>query len=131
VPTDDLRRLFETWNQAFNRAAAGVDVDGYLSLVAPDATFQPATARFEGTVYRGRDEIRQYFQHLRETFDDLTLELRELEVLDERTMLSCSRWCARGSGSGAAAEAEAWALVEVRDGLIASLRAATSRAELL
>jgi ketosteroid isomerase-like protein len=130
VPREELARIFESWNQAFNRAAAGVEVEEYLSLFHPDATFQPATARFEGALYRGHAGIREYFERLRETFEDLTLELEHLEALDERTLLTCSKWCARGAGSGAAAEAEAWAMVELRDGRATSLRAATSREEL-
>ena len=100
---DAVRRSFEAWN-------AG-DFDGWLAETAPDPEYSPGIVigRPEGerVVYRGRDELRRFFDEWHSTWKT-ELTILEIEDLGGRAFIT-GRMQMTGSQSGAAVEQEvAW-----------------------
>ena len=98
-----ILRSFEAWN-------AG-DFDAWLAEVAPIPEYSPGIvigpAEGERVVYRGRDELRRFFDEWHSTWKtDLTI--LEIEEVDGRVLIS-GRMRMTGTQSGATVEQEvAW-----------------------
>lgn len=107
-PNEELiRRAFEAWN-------AG-DFEGWLDNTHPDAEYCPGIvvgpAGGERVVYRGREELRKFFDEWHSTWKThLTIESVE-QVGDRVLVLGLMRMT--GVQSGATAEQEVGWLVEV------------------
>ena len=83
---------------ALNRLDIDAMVNAYY---APQAEFIPAVqAALEGTVYRGSDEIRAYYEEMHGVWDELRVELQDVKDMgDTVAATGCIR--ARGKTSGA------------------------------
>jgi ketosteroid isomerase-like protein len=118
-----MRRFHETFNQR--------DVDGLLALMHPDVEVVPITGRMEGTVYRGHEEIRTFFQGFDEDWDvfkTVPIEFRDFG----HCVMSVGTWEARGRASGLDLNAHPGAWVAwLRDGKIIRQETFTDRAEAL
>ena len=100
---DAVRRSFEAWN-------AG-DFDGWLAEVAPNPEYSPGIvigpAEGERVVYRGRDELRRFFDEWHSTWKT-ELTILEIEEVEGRVLIS-GRMQMTGTQSGATVEQEvAW-----------------------
>jgi len=88
--------------EALNR----VDIEAMVSdYYASDAEFIPALqAAVEGTVYRGSDQIRAYYEEMNGVWDELRVELQDVRDLGN-TVAATRRVRARGKSSGAELDA--------------------------
>jgi ketosteroid isomerase-like protein len=117
LDTDAIRRSFAAWN-------AG-DFDGWLAEAAPDPEYSPGIvigpAEGERVVYRGRDELRRFFDEWHSTWKtDLTI--LEIEEVAGRVLIS-GRMQMTGIQSGATVEQEvAWIADVDGEGRLRSLR---------
>ena len=98
-----IRRSFEAWN-------AG-DFDGWLADVAPEPEYSPGIvigpAEGERVVYRGRDELRGFFEEWHSTWKT-ELTILEIEEVDGRALIT-GQMRMTGTQSGATVEQEvAW-----------------------
>lgn len=98
-----IRRSFEAWN-------AG-DFDGWLADVAPEPEYSPGIvigpAEGERVVYRGRDELRGFFDEWHSTWKT-ELTILEIEEVDGRALIT-GQMRMTGTQSGATVEQEvAW-----------------------
>jgi ketosteroid isomerase-like protein len=84
---------------ALNRADVEAMVERYY---APDAEFIPAMqAALEGTVYRGSEQIRAYYEEIYDVWDELRVELDEVCTRGD-LVTATGRVRARGKASGVA-----------------------------
>ena len=114
---DAIRRSFEAWN-------AG-DFDGWLAEVGSDPEYSPGIVigRPEGerVVYRGRDELRQFFEEWHSTWKT-ELTILEIEEVADRALIT-GRMQMTGTQSGAAVEQEvAWIAETDDEGRLQRLR---------
>jgi len=118
-----MRRFHETFNRR--------DVDAWLGLMHPDVELVPITARMEGTVYRGHDEIRRWLREFDEDWELFRTTPLEFQDLGDH-FLVLGTWDARARTSGVRLDAQpgAW-VAAVRDGKITRQETFTNRAEAL
>ena len=118
---------FRRMREPFNRR----DVEAVLELLDPDVEWIPIMADLEGRVYRGHEEVRQWFE-------DLAVDWERFEVFNEKfydlgdRVLTLGHWSARGRASGVELkhQAASW-LTDFKGGRIVRLRTYTNRAEAL
>ena len=87
-----VRRWFETWNRG--------DLDSFIDLYAIDAELAPPESWVETATVRGRADIRQFFEGLREAWEG-----RDAAVLLElfrsgEQVVSRMDWQVQGRASG-------------------------------
>ena len=70
----ELRTIAQT---AFTALNSG-DLDAYLSVIADDVEFTSMIAEMEGQVFRGHEGVREWWETVRGSFQDLQWELLEL-----------------------------------------------------
>jgi ketosteroid isomerase-like protein len=97
------------------------DLDGALDEWAPDAVWDWSNGRaFDAGVYRGRDEIRAFWQERLAAFEEIRFELVDLqEVEDDRVIVENVAYM-RGR-DGIQVEARSAWLITFRDGKQTSL----------
>ena len=113
---DTARRAIDAWNRG--------DVNGYLELLHPRCEwYSDVIGRMEGTgtVYRGREEIRRFWDEWHSVWD-LKIEISEYRDLGD-TVLMLGRLRARGKGSGVDLDVPVAYVGEGEGGLIRRLRA--------
>jgi ketosteroid isomerase-like protein len=121
-----VRRGFE----AFNRG--GADSRASEAILAPDIVWEVAigVADFDG-VYRGRDEVRRFWQTFLTEFEDMRIEVEELVDCGER-VFSVTRPVGRGRHSGAIATGgTVYPVFTLRDGLIVRYQLLAEREQAL
>jgi ketosteroid isomerase-like protein len=113
---DAARRAFEAWNHG--------DVDAWLESQHPEVEWFSEIARsLEGTekVYRGRAEMRQFWDEWRSIWD-MTIEITEFRDLGD-TVVALGHIRARGKASGVDLEQPVAYVGEFEGGLARKLRA--------
>jgi ketosteroid isomerase-like protein len=109
-----VRRGYELFNAGDLEGIIGTcheDVDVYIPTEA---------APIAGT-YRGHDGYRKWFSEWLESFDEYTAEVREIEPIGERHVVTLAHQSARGKGSGVPVRMDRGNLFEVRDGKFLAL----------
>src|ERR1700751_1739896 len=95
MPTDGLsvmRAWYETWNRG--------DLDAFAELYAPHAEMTPPASWVETGTLRGREEIRRFFEGLKEAWEgEDSAILHELIPAGE-LVVSRMDWQVRGRVSG-------------------------------
>jgi ketosteroid isomerase-like protein len=105
------------------------DVEAMVArFYSRDAEFTPAVqAAVEGTVYRGSDQIRAYYEEIYSVWDKLHVDLQELTETGD-SVLATGTVTMRGKTSGAELR-RPWAFVfELAGGRICRQRNFTDRA---
>jgi ketosteroid isomerase-like protein len=112
-------------------AISAWDVDTLLSLYHPDVELLPLTGtRVESGGYRGHAGVREYMQEAHDLWDVLQPMGDAFEDFGDYVLVA-GHCRVRGRSSGAESDpACAW-VVEVRDGLIVSLRTCSDYDEAL
>ena len=97
-------------------AFAERDLATLAELCDPEVEFTSLTMESEGTVYRGYDGLREYFDRLLEVLPDWRPELELVEVHSDG-VLARAHIYATPSGGSVAVEQVMWQVVRFRDGL--------------
>lgn len=120
-----VRRLFDAWNQG--------DPELLVSHLASDAEadWSEAIGPAGGRVYRGRTEVKAFYEGFLDAWGEAHWEPLEILGLDEERVLSVNRMSARGRHSGIDATASAAVIWTVRDGRIARAKLFQSEQEAL
>jgi ketosteroid isomerase-like protein len=95
------------------------DVDALVNkFYSADAEFMPALqAALEGTVYRGSDAIRAYYDEIYEVFGELRFDVTDLRDLGD-TVRATGRLVARGKGSGLDLDSPLAVVFRLRNGKV-------------
>jgi ketosteroid isomerase-like protein len=114
-------------NECFNSR----DLDAFLALMDPSVEFTPYERAIQGLgPYCGHDGVRSWWKESFEVLPDLTVEIREVRDLGDRTLVQ-GRLYGQGAGSGASFERQLWEIVEWRDKKVVWWRASEGEAEAL
>jgi ketosteroid isomerase-like protein len=76
----------------------------------------------DGTIYRGRDGVRQRLEEWLESFDDYRFEVQRIVDCGGDDVLVVGREVARGAISGAEVRADDYELLTIREGMIVRIR---------
>ena len=91
---ETMRRGIEAWNRR--------DLEGWLERATPDVEWIPASpAAVERSVYRGKEEVRQAFAAIWETWEEFRFEESEIRDLGDTVL-----WLGRVYASGRASHVE-------------------------
>jgi ketosteroid isomerase-like protein len=112
--------LPETMRQA-HEALLEHDRDRFVSCFDPDAELVPMVSELEGTVYRGHDGIRQWWENLISVFPEFSSEVVEVREMGDRVLTM-----ARFQGDDSSSVVEMWTLVMLKDDKIAGWRSFAS-----
>ena len=97
--------------EAFNRG----DLDAVLERMHPEIEWQTPDSFPDAATYRGREEVREFWQTWRNTFRGFRLHLEECVPVGEDHVLATFRVSGEGTGSGVGVESPAvFQLGEVR-----------------
>ena len=121
----------ETVRRAFAEYKRG-DLEGALDEWAPDAVWDWSNGHgFDAGVYRGRDEIRAFWQERQAAWEEVRFELVDLlEVEDDRCDRG-ERRSTRGVGTGSRLRRAARGYITFRDGKQTSLTLYQTKQEAL
>jgi ketosteroid isomerase-like protein len=95
LPADFVEQFEEQFN-CWNRG----DLDLMLDDYAQDAVFDVSAVFTDVEVMHGREEIRRYWDTLRETWDNLHIDPLEGFALDDGRFVLDQRMWAKGTRSG-------------------------------
>ena len=100
---------------AFNRG----DLDSALELMHPDIEWQTPDSFPDAATYRGREEVREFWNTWPDTFRGFRLDLEECVPVGEDYVLANFRVSGEGTGSGAGVKSPVvFQLGEVRAGQV-------------
>ena len=105
--------------EAFNRE----DADAFVALAGPnveweDAIFWSGVTR----TYRGREELREWFNQVLEPWESLHVEVEEITEAANDGVFYCLFLTGRGKGSGVDTELRVWAVNWFADGKVSRRR---------
>ena len=106
-----VRRTFELWDRGADEELA--------RQMAPDVEWHHNVGMgtpAEG-VYRGREQVLEMFEAIRESFGVAQFELEEVCAISSTEVLALGRLHLKGRGSGAPATTSFGAVMEIVDGL--------------
>ncbi|MDQ6811018.1 MAG: nuclear transport factor 2 family protein [Actinomycetota bacterium] len=106
------------------------DAEALGALMAPECEIVPMRAALEGTVYRGPDAAARFVAAVDEVWENLSGETEALRDGGD-WVLAFARFRGRGRTSGVDQDVQMAAVYRFRDGVIASLRLYSDRAEAL
>ncbi|MEK6326425.1 MAG: nuclear transport factor 2 family protein [Actinomycetota bacterium] len=108
------------------------DVDAFLALVSPDVEWEDPVFWSEvSQTYRGRAEVRAWFNRVVEPWESLHFEVEEItETPDDRVFLE-TLLTTRGKGSGAETQIRLWYVVWIANGKITRRQVFRGRDEAL
>ena len=119
------RRNFELWGR-------GED-DELARRIAPDVAWHHNVGMgtpLEG-IYRGRGQVLELFNAIRDSFGVAQFELEELRELSSTEVLALGRLQLEGRGSGAAVATPFGAVMEIVDGIVVRQRFWTDQSKAL
>jgi ketosteroid isomerase-like protein len=122
---ETVRRNFELWGR-------GAD-DELARQIAPDVEWHHnlgVGTPLEG-IYRGRGQVLELFNAIRDSFGVAHFELEELRELSSTEVLALGRLYLEGRGSGAAVATPFGAVMEIVDGLAVRQRFWTDQSKAL
>jgi ketosteroid isomerase-like protein len=106
---DELRALADA---AFGAINSG-DLDAFVALITEDVEFTSMVAEVEGTVFRGHDGVRAWWESVRGAFEDVRWELLDVQGSDDRGVV---HFRIGGTLGGVPVEQTMWQAVKVREG---------------
>ena len=108
------------------------DVEAFVALISPDVEWVDPTFWSEPTrVYRGRAEVREWFDRVVEPWESLDFEVEEItEAADDRVFLE-TLLTTRGKSSGVETQIRLWYVVWIAEGRITRRRVFRDRDEAL
>ena len=120
---ESLQRLAE----AFGRR----DLDGAMEHFADDVEVRPAVVGIDvGTLYKGRDDLRGFWDQISEAWEAQTVELKEMIEAPGERVVAVEQWHVRGR-DGIELDFELIDAYAFRDGLIIRIDGFRDRAAAL
>ena len=108
------------------------DGEAFVALVSPDVVWEdPAFWSEPVQTYRGRTEVRDWFNRVVEPWESLNFEVKEITEGPEDRVFADTLLTARGIGSGAETQIRLWFVVWVTDGKCTRRKIFRSRDEAL
>ena len=105
----ERRALAEAAISALN---AG-DLDAFLACGSEDVEFTSMVAEAEGTVYRGHEGMRAWWETVRGAFEDIRWDLLDVQGSDDRAV---AHFRISGTLGGAPVQQTMWQAVKFREG---------------
>jgi len=120
VSREQNERQFREGMEAYSRG----DYETALVGFHPDIEWSVETDLVpDAGVYRGHDGVRRFWAEWAEVIEGLTLEIEEVDAIDDEWVLAITRASGTGSGSGASVESGRFAqLAQFRDGEVVCVR---------
>ncbi len=114
--------------EAYNRG----DIDAFVALVSPDVDWEDSVFWSEpARVYRGRAEVRGWFNKVMEPWESFHIEVEEItEAVDDRVFVG-GLLTTRGKGSGVETGVRGCFVLWIADGKITRRQAFLDRNEAL
>jgi ketosteroid isomerase-like protein len=106
---EELRALSEAAFSALNTG----DLETFLGLVSQDVEFTSMVAEAEGTVYRGHEGVRAWWNTVRGAFQDVRWDLLDLQGSGERGV---AHFRMSGTLAGAPLQQTMWQAATFREG---------------
>jgi hypothetical protein len=106
------REMARAFVEAFNDG----DSERIAEMTHPDGELRGLRYEVDGTSYRGREGVNQFWADATELWDELRIGDPEFFDRDGRTLIIC-RLILRGRGSGAVVEHAMAMRADLRDGL--------------
>lgn len=113
MPATDVA-IVERCIEAIGRA----DTATLVASSAEHVEVRPLRAVLEGTVYRGAEGIEQWMRDLRESWNELRLEIEEIHEPAAGSIVAFVTLHARGQGSDAPVQMPLALTARLRDGLV-------------
>ena len=104
-----LRTIAQT---AFDGLNSG-DLDTYLSVIAEDVEFTSMIAEMEGQTFRGHAGVRQWWDGVKGSFQDMSWELLDLRECEPGGLAQVR---ATGTVGGLEVDQTVWQAATFRDG---------------
>ena len=107
------------------------DVEGFVALLGPDVEWEdPAFWSEPSRMYRGRAEVREWFNRVVDPWERLHFEVEEITEADDRVFAE-TLLTTRGKGSGAETQIRIWYVVWIANGKITRRQVFRDRDEAL
>ena len=108
------------------------DVDAFVALVSPNVEWEDSVFWSESArVYRGRAELREWFEKILEPWASFHIEVEEItETVDDRVFIG-GVLTTRGKGSGVETEVRGWFVLWIANGKITRRQVFLARDEAL
>ena len=106
-------------------------VDEFVDRLAPDVEFEEDPRFPEAGTYRGREELRRYYDQFVAQFDRYRFNVEDVIGAGEDTVLVCLHLEGRGKGGGAEFDAHVGWVFTLRDGQVVRIRPYFDRDEAL
>ena len=108
------------------------DAEALVATVSPDVEWEDAMFGTEvPRIYRGRDEVREWFNRVLEPWESIHAEPDEIREASDGRILVGGVMTARGKGSDAEIQQRGWFVVWVAHGTITKRRVFLDRDEAL
>ena len=105
----ELRAVAEAVFSALN---AG-DLDAFLAFACEDVEFTSMVAEAEGATFRGHEGIREWWETVRNAFEDVRWDLLDVQGSGDRGV---SHFRMSGTLGGAPVQQTMWQAVKLREG---------------
>ena len=99
--------------EAFN-----VGMDEFMATHTGDVELVPDPMWPEQGPFRGRDEVRRWWEQILEQYESHENVLDDVASVDEHRVLMNGRWHVRGQGSGVTTTLTYSAVLTLREGLV-------------
>jgi ketosteroid isomerase-like protein len=119
-----VRRIVDATNRA--------DVEAFVAELSPDVEWEDNLFWTEGgTVFRGRAAVRDWLNRVWEPWEDLQMEIVEVQSASDGTQFAGFDLTARGKESGAKTQARFWSVWRIAEGKISVRKGFRDRDEAL
>ena len=116
----DRQREIRARIQAILAARNRGDWDALFAGIDPDAEWEPIA---EAVVYRGREEISEYFARWDDAWEEFRIDTERIDVSrDEDLALLAARYRGRGKGSAVDVDGNFYTVWELRQGRVLRCR---------
>ena len=110
--TDLAHRMAEAWNLGLYE---------YMALHAEDVVHVTTPEWHERGTYRGRDQVRRFWESISPDLGENEIAVDEVIVLDDHRVLSKLQWRVAGPTSGVETTSQVYIVATERDGLVARI----------
>jgi ketosteroid isomerase-like protein len=109
---------------AFGRAFTSGEIDAFLALLADEIDYEaPSVMQHTVMKLRGHDEVRRYLEETTSEYEELRVEAKEVRDLGGCRFLMVGWWQAKPRQSPTPFGTPVGAVLDIRDGKVARLRA--------
>jgi ketosteroid isomerase-like protein len=127
-PSEQQRANLEVTRRAWDAYGSG-DMEAVLALADPEIEiYMPSDLPNSGT-FQGHDGYLTWIGNWLEAWEDFSIDVRAMEPVGDRHVVSAAHQSAVGKGSGVPVEMDVAYVAEIRDEKIAALQLYITREE--